>query len=1348
MFRANRSKIMFVVLVAMLLVMLGSGSLWAQGYASFKAGSSPKSDTPVLVTVLSDDFLVAGTMDPANWFIPTWAGNGDGTWLQRTQFICTPTSTPTVFNGKALITVQTYNPNGTSFYGYDVITKNVYTQGCVVTFTARLNPGTPGGTVSGLFLYRLRPGSLTLRDEIDIEFLSNNTSVFNTNPFSNEPANTVGHPVYCTYPNGGVSTDWHTYKIEWYADRIIWSVDGVVARTETDTALIPAGPMNLHMNMWVPDSSWPEAYNANLNYTTDITQNQVFTTEVDYVSVEQTQTPVLTTISVTPQTANLGTGGTTTLAAAPLDQAGNAYTATVAWSSDNTSVATVDSSTGLVTGVGAGTANITASSGGITSNASVVTVVSGVISGLKITNVSKQGVNGYVYGLVTSMDASDYPNYGIATYIKVSGLWWIKPIASGTPSSIRTDGHWTINIATGGYDAEASDVVVYLVPITFDIPQLFGSSTIPSSLDSFPSTAVSRITPALTLIDVSPTGLDLVSGQSANLAAGPVDQFGDVFSASVNWSSDNPGVATVDSNGLVNAISVGTANITAKNGGIVSNSVVVNVSAYVPVLTTINVLPLSLSLNAGGNQYLTATTLDQGGNPFATNLYWSSDNASVATVNSSSGLVTAVGSGIAHITASSGGVVSNSVPITVSSASSVLTAIYVIPQAVSMDIGDGQNLTASPVDQYGNYYPAVISWFSDNVGVATVDSTGLVTAISAGTANITASSGGVVSNSVPFTISSTPPVPVLTTINVLPLSASIVVGGNQYLSATTMDQFGNDYVANVTWSSDNPTVATVNASTGLVTAISDGTANITASSGSVVSNSSKITAFSVYTPVLTNIDISPLAVFLAIGGTQALTATTLDQYRNPIIATLYWSSDNPSIATVDAVTGVVTAVAPGTANVTAASGSLVSGASIVTVDIGTNDNGFGIEITRVPVYGAEGNAYGIVTGMKPSDYPNYGVAVIHKINNWWTKPYVTSPMTLINSDGTWSADITTGGVDEIGTQVNAYLVPIGFSIPILSNSDIPDSLKVFPCSSVSRETSAFTTINVTPKIVDLELSLLKRSTSLNAETLDQFGNSWLTTAAIIWTSDNPSVATVDSVTGVVSGVNPGIARITASIGKLISNNSVVTVEYPPSPENWITSSPRYGKKGSLQGVVTGANDFTLTNFQVLTFDFVNGHWWEKPYFNKPAVKVSRSGNWTAKITTGGDDVQATEIRAYVVPVGFSVMCDGATTLPLSLLPYHFADIIRLPAPFGLKKIVITPKPVVLSVGGWSQAMVATGLDKYKQTMSMTVYWTSSNPRVATVDQNGKVTPVSRGSVTIRAICGSVVGAAVVKVKAY
>jgi uncharacterized protein YjdB len=189
--------------------------------------------------------------------------------------------------------------------------------------------------------------------------------------------------------------------------------------------------------------------------------------------------------------------------------------------------------------------------------------------------------------------------------------------------------------------------------------------------------------------------------------------------------------------------------------------------------------------------------------------------------------------------------------------------------------------------------------------------------------------------------------PVLTTINITPGSASLVVGGSKQLIAATIDQNGNamSAPADLTWSSDNTSVATVDTN-GVVASVSEGTANITASSGTVTSSApAVITVSAAGTPaasspapaatknsVLTTINITPLTANLIAGGdTLQLAAATLDQNGTLMIATITWSSDNTAVATVDAK-GVVTPVGAGTANITATNGVVNSTApSVITV---------------------------------------------------------------------------------------------------------------------------------------------------------------------------------------------------------------------------------------------------------------------------------------------------------------------------------------------------------------------------------------------------------------------------------
>ncbi len=99
-----------------------------------------------------------------------------------------------------------------------------------------------------------------------------------------------------------------------------------------------------------------------------------------------------------------------------------------------------------------------------------------------------------------------------------------------------------------------------------------------------------------------------------------------------------------------------------------------------------------------------------------------------------------------------------------------------------------------------------------------------------------------------------------------------------------------------------------------------------------------------------------------------------------------------------------------------------------------------IEFTSVPPYGSFENLKGQVWHVEPGDYR---VAVyIYVVGGWWTKPYWNNPVTVINCDGRWECDITTGGVDERATRIAAYLIPSGYDPPLAGgSSSLPPELE-------------------------------------------------------------------------------------------------------------------------------------------------------------------------------------------------------------------------------------------------------------------------------------------------------------------
>lgn len=336
-------------------------------------------------------------------------------------------------------------------------------------------------------------------------------------------------------------------------------------------------------------------------------------------------------------------------------------------------------------------------------------------------------------------------------------------------------------------------------------------------------------TPVATSLTVAPSSHTLASiGATVQLSATVRDQNNNPMSGqTVTWTSSNTGVATVSGNGLVTAVSNGTTQITARSGNALGT---LNITVAEPVPTRIAVTPSSHTLEAiGATVQLTATVRDQRNNVMSgQTITWSSGNEALATV-SGTGLVTAVGNGMAEITARSGSLSANA---TVTIAGPVPTSVTIEPAAHTFEaIGDTLQLAAVVLDQRENAMMDVtVTWSSGDDAVATVDENGLVTAASDGMAEITAQAGDAMGTAA-------------ITVAQVPANISIEVGAE----ATTLTEVGqtvqlmvsvsdaNDEPISepsVMWMSSDVMVVTVDAD-GLVTAVGNGMAEVMATSGDV-----------------------------------------------------------------------------------------------------------------------------------------------------------------------------------------------------------------------------------------------------------------------------------------------------------------------------------------------------------------------------------------------------------------------------------------------------------------------------------------------------------------------------------
>lgn len=164
-----------------------------------------------------------------------------------------------------------------------------------------------------------------------------------------------------------------------------------------------------------------------------------------------------------------------------------------------------------------------------------------------------------------------------------------------------------------------------------------------------------------------------------------------------------------------------------------------NLTVFSPI-AEVNVTPFTATITASNTQQLNATVTAQNGTQVQATIVWTSNNNSVATVDTS-GLVTAVAAGTATITANAtanGQTLAGTATIRVN-ASTTLASVSVTPATATMTAGTTLQMTATPLDNTGAaFLGATISWNSSNTTVASVNANGLVTAVALGTTTITA----------------------------------------------------------------------------------------------------------------------------------------------------------------------------------------------------------------------------------------------------------------------------------------------------------------------------------------------------------------------------------------------------------------------------------------------------------------------------------------------------------------------------------------------------------------------------------------------------------------------------------
>ena len=603
--------------------------------------------------------------------------------------------------------------------------------------------------------------------------------------------------------------------------------------------------------------------------------------------------PTLTSISITPSAASIAQGTTLQFSAIGTFTDGSTQnlTSSVQWASANSSVAGISLNAvgGLAKANAPGSSNITAASGSFSASA-VLTVTNASLTSIAVTPQA----GSFPLGTLQQFTATGAFSDGTTQDITATAAWSSSNtgIASITVSGLltaRNVGTVTITAASGAVNGVAS------------------ASVNAANLAS---------------IAIAPGNLTLAATTSQQMAA--IGTFNDGstrdLTSQVTWTTSNAPAAKISSNGLVRALSPGTASVGASLAS-VSASMTVDVTNA--QIVSISITPAGSTIAAGTRLSLTATGSfsDSSTQVINRDVTWASDNTGVATVGPT-GLLTGIAAGTANIGTSLGGVTAT-VPITVSGIS--LVSIQLTPATATLAPASVLSYMAKGTFSDGTTQNITnaVTWTSSIPAVATING-GLATGQSGGAAAITAQQGSV-SGSANLVVDSSP----LISIQVTPANGTVAQQTAAQLTAigTFADGSSQDLTNSVSWTSSPAAVATVSdavGTKGLAAGLSPGTATITALFAGQVGTAS----LSVTDATLTSLTIAPDAASIPKGGYQQFTATGdfSDGTTQNLAAQVAWESSNVNVATITA-SGLVNTAAAGTTTITAS----INGVSTSTV---------------------------------------------------------------------------------------------------------------------------------------------------------------------------------------------------------------------------------------------------------------------------------------------------------------------------------------------------------------------------------------------------------------------------------
>lgn len=767
-----------------------------------------------------------------------------------------------------------------------------------------------------------------------------------------------------------------------------------------------------------------------------------------------------------------------------------------------------------------------------------------------------------------------------AAAVNTWDTWWAHVKLCSPPAAITG----TFSVCVGGTTTLIDDTLGGTWSSTNTAVATIGSGTGVLTGVAAGTSIISYIIPygcyATKVVTVNPSPAAIVG--PASLCTGGTVTYTDVTGTGT-WSSSNTTVATIGATtGSLNGLTAGTTTVSYILPSGCSTTMVVSVnSAPGPIVG-------SLSLCTGSTTTLSDAT------PGGT---WTSVITGVASINATTGLVTGLAAGTTTISYSLGG-------------TCVSTAIFTVfagPSAITGTTGicTGSNTTLSSLPGGG-------TWSSSNTTVATIGATtGLATGLSAGTSIISYLLGSGCSVGTVITVNSAPG----------------PITGTTTLCTGNTSTLGNATAGGV-WTSGTGAVATIGASSGVVSGLSAGTSTIVYTLAGGCNTSTVVTVNSSPAPITGG-------TVMCVGFNSTLSDATGGGT---------WSSSNSAIASVGVGTGLVSGNSAGTATISyivtggcyavsvvtinALPGAIGGGTSICTGASTTLTNSVAggawtsSNTTIFTVGGATGVSSGIAAGTATATY-TLGVGCYSTTTitvNAGPAP-ITGTLAICLSGTSFMNDATPGGT---WSSSNATVATISAATGLVTGMSMGTSTISYIMPSGCFSTSVVSIISSTasPILGAANACVGQTTTYTNAS----IGGAW--------SSSNPAVATVTGSTGIVTGITTGVVTIsynvTTSCGPALSTKTI-SVEALPSVSSisglfnlclggsttltdvtplgtWSSSTPAIASITST-GLATGVSVGT----SIISYTVTNSF----GCYNSATAVMSVTNSFTSSITPSG-----------------------------------------------------------------------------------------------------------------------------------